>query len=288
MTRRCRPLAQATFRFVPRCCPATTPMALHRFVRCSTSTRRALTFAREADGRHVATADVMGVVFDESGAPTTGRTARFHRCQKPTRCGRRAGGRGRLLDGGARRSGRGVAGALRRPRPEPPARWALLASSSRSRNSRKARSRCPASCLAKRASPSLTPDEETAAVARISSPALRVFSPGARLVYTYEIYNAVAPVDTRVTVWRDGRPYFSAPPSTLTAPAKGAAHDGRRRHQARRAHATRRLRVPGVRHHAARRARQTWKTRRGGRASRCARTREPVNPRERCEAECNL
>ena len=32
--------------------------------------------------------------------------------------------------------------------------------------------------------------DDTAAVARISSPALRVFSPGARLVYTYEIYNA--------------------------------------------------------------------------------------------------
>ncbi|MBK5298994.1 MAG: VWA domain-containing protein [Vicinamibacteria bacterium] len=62
----------------------------------------------------------------------------------------------------------------------------------------------------------MAPGDETAAVAQISSPALRVFAPGARLVYTYEIYNAAAPVDTRVTVWRDGRPYFSAPPATLT------------------------------------------------------------------------
>ncbi len=62
----------------------------------------------------------------------------------------------------------------------------------------------------------LTPGDDTAAVARISSPALRVFSPGARLVYTYEIYNAAAPVDTRVTVWRNGQPFFSAPPATLT------------------------------------------------------------------------
>jgi hypothetical protein len=61
-----------------------------------------------------------------------------------------------------------------------------------------------------------TPGDEMAAVARISSPALRVFAPGARLVYTYEIYNAAVPVDTTVTVWRDGRPYFSAPPATLT------------------------------------------------------------------------
>ena len=60
-----------------------------------------------------------------------------------------------------------------------------------------------------------TPRDEMATVARISSPALRVFTPGTRLVYTYEIYNAVAPVDTTVTVWRDGRPYFSAPPATL-------------------------------------------------------------------------
>ena len=66
----------------------------------------------------------------------------------------------------------------------------------------------------------LTPDDDTAAVARISSPALRVFNPGARLVYTYEIYNASVPVDTRVTVWHNGRPLFSAPPSTLAAPQK--------------------------------------------------------------------
>ena len=66
----------------------------------------------------------------------------------------------------------------------------------------------------------LTPDEDMAAVARLSSPALRVFNPGARLVYTYEIYNAAVPVDTRVTVWRNGRPFFSAPPSTLAAAPK--------------------------------------------------------------------
>jgi hypothetical protein len=63
--------------------------------------------------------------------------------------------------------------------------------------------------------------EDTVGAAQISSPALRVFAPGARLVYTYEIYNAPVPVDTRVTVWRNGRPFFSAPPSTL-APAATA------------------------------------------------------------------
>ena len=61
-----------------------------------------------------------------------------------------------------------------------------------------------------------TPGDEMATMARISSPALRVFAPGTRLVYTYEIYNASMPVDTTVTVWRNGRPYFSAPPATLT------------------------------------------------------------------------
>ena len=38
MTRRCRPLARATSRFVRRCCPDTTPVALPRCVPCSTST----------------------------------------------------------------------------------------------------------------------------------------------------------------------------------------------------------------------------------------------------------
>ena len=47
-----------------------------------------------------------------------------------------------------------------------------------------------------------------------------MFAPGARLVYSYEVYNAAVPVETRVVVWRDGKPFFSAPPATIVPPAK--------------------------------------------------------------------
>ena len=95
-----------------------------------------------------------------------------------------------------------------------------------------------------------TPGDEMATMARISSPALRVFAPGTRLVYTYEIYNAAVPVDTTVTVWRDGRPLFQRAAGHSDAAAKAPAHQSRRRHPTRPAHATRRLRLPGIRRHA--------------------------------------
>jgi VWFA-related protein len=181
---------------------------------------RALTFAREADGRHLATADVMGVVFDESGAPTTGRTARFTVARNETGVDdeleagvvysmvvpvKRPGGM--QVRFAVRDLVSGALGAAGEFVEMPEFKKGTLALSG--------------VVLGEESQSSLALDDATAAVARISSPALRVFKPGARLVYTYEIYNAVSPVDTRVTVWRDGRPYFSAPPSTLTAPAKG-------------------------------------------------------------------
>jgi hypothetical protein len=61
---------------------------------------------------------------------------------------------------------------------------------------------------------------EGAVVNQASSAALRVFAPGARLVYSYEIYNAAGPVETRIAIWRDGKPFFSAPPATVVPPVK--------------------------------------------------------------------
>ncbi len=75
-------------------------------------------------------------------------------------------------------------------------------------------------CWARKSRASATPEIDNATLGQVSSPALRVFEPGTRLVYSYEIYNATVPVETRVVVWRDGKPFFSAPPSTLVPPLK--------------------------------------------------------------------
>ena len=183
---------------------------------------RALTFVGEADGRRVATADVMGVVFDESGAPTVGRTARFTVAKSKeskdevSEAGviysmvvpvKRPGGL--QVRFAVRDHASGALGAAGEFVEIPELKKGTLALSG--------------VVLGEESQSALTPDDETAAAARISSPALRVFAPGARLVYTYEIYNAAAPVDTRVTVWRNGRPFFGAPPSTLAAPPKAQA-----------------------------------------------------------------
>jgi VWFA-related protein len=66
-------------------------------------------------------------------------------------------------------------------------------------------------------------DEEGAAPAPTSGPALRVFTPGTRLVYAYEVYNAGAPANACATVWRDGQPVFTTPPATLAIPANARA-----------------------------------------------------------------
>jgi len=66
------------------------------------------------------------------------------------------------------------------------------------------------------------PGEDAAAPAPTAGPALRVFSPGTRLVYAYEVYNAGAPANARATVWRNGKVLFTTPASTLAIPAKAA------------------------------------------------------------------
>jgi len=51
--------------------------------------------------------------------------------------------------------------------------------------------------------------------------ALRVYPPGTRLSYVYEIYNAGTPVQATTTVWRGTEKVFAAPPDTLVMPPGG-------------------------------------------------------------------
>ena len=152
---------------------------------------RALTFVPEADGRRVAKADVMGIVFNESGAPTTGRTARLHRRYR-SRCGAPEPRFGhRLLDGRPRAEARRLSGAVRCARRDvrcAGGRGRVRGHPRREKGHVRAlRRRAGRGESAKRATPD---DWERDAWRAVSSPALRVFEPGARLVYTYEIYNA--------------------------------------------------------------------------------------------------
>lgn len=48
--------------------------------------------------------------------------------------------------------------------------------------------------------------------------ALRVYRPGTRLSYAYEIYNATTPVQATTSIWRGTEKVFAAPPDTLLIP----------------------------------------------------------------------
>jgi VWFA-related protein len=53
--------------------------------------------------------------------------------------------------------------------------------------------------------------------------ALRVYRPGTRLSYAYEIYNAITSVQATPTIWRGAEKVFAAAPDTLAVPPGGAS-----------------------------------------------------------------
>jgi VWFA-related protein len=53
--------------------------------------------------------------------------------------------------------------------------------------------------------------------------ALRVYGPGTRLTYAYEIYNPSAQVETAISLWRGSDRVFQAPPDRLARPAGTSA-----------------------------------------------------------------
>lgn len=180
---------------------------------------RALTFTPGDDGRRIAKADVFGMVFNEWGAPTTGRTAHFT-------VGLDAAVDPDVVDAG-------VVYSIVVPVPKPggyQARFAVRDATSGALGAagefvempdvRKGAFALSGVVLGEEAQASTPAEGDRAALGQMSSPALRVFTQGARLVYSYEIYNAAGPVETRVVVWRDGKPFFSAPPVTVDPPVK--------------------------------------------------------------------
>jgi hypothetical protein len=55
------------------------------------------------------------------------------------------------------------------------------------------------------------------------SQAIRVYKPGEQLKYACEIYNAPAPVQLALSVWRGAQRVVASPPDTLTPPSATAA-----------------------------------------------------------------
>ena len=178
---------------------------------------RGLQFGRDDAGREVAAIDVLGLVFDESGAAVEGRNATFElerveRTDGQDRAGvvfsmtvpvKRAGGY--QVRFAIRDEASGALGAAGQFVEVPDIADGDLAISG------------------------LLVGEESAGLQAVSmlaedagsaaaGPALRVFKAGARLVYACEIYNARERVETRISVWRNGKPFFTAEPTTLTPP----------------------------------------------------------------------
>lgn len=179
---------------------------------------RALTFTPDENGRSVAKAEVFGMLFDQWGAPTTGRTAQFT-------VGLDAG-----VDVSSMESG--IVYSLVVPVPKPggyQARFSVRDTTSGALGAagefvdvadvKKGAFALSGVVLGEQL-PEAASDSGGATLAPVSSPALRVFRPGARLVYSFGIYNAAVPVETRVAIWREGKLLFNAPPSTLAPPTK--------------------------------------------------------------------
>ena len=179
---------------------------------------RGLTFTADDSGRRVATAEVFGMLFDQLGAPTTGRTAQFTVDLDP---------RADLATLDA-----GIVYSLVVPVAKPGGYQARFSVRDATTGALGAAGEFVDIADVKKGHFALSgvvlgeevrdaaADTGDATLSRDSDPALRIFNQGARLVYSYEIYNANVPVETRVVVWRDGKPFFSAPPSTIVAPTK--------------------------------------------------------------------
>jgi VWFA-related protein len=168
-----------------------------------------LMFVAGDDGRSVATAETVGVVVDADGSVVTARTATFSVHRDPSDA-----------------SGGGVTYTLLIPVPKPGGyqlRFAVRDTQSGAVGSVGEFVEVPdvshgafaLSSVLLGAGASVVGTMDEAAVDEDSAPAVRQFSPGDQLLYTYEVYNAVGAVEASPSVWRDGKQVFSAPPDSL-------------------------------------------------------------------------
>lgn len=180
---------------------------------------RGLEFRRNEAGQELATIDVLGLVFDEWGAAIAGRTAVFEVARNENADASDAEGVVFSLTVPVKRPGgyqvrfairdqaSGALGAAGQFVEVGDVEHGALALSGLLLGEESGGARTLQ-----------TPQDGHAEASGGANPALRVFERGTRLVYACEIYNAKGPVETRVSVWRNGRPFFVAAPAVLQPP----------------------------------------------------------------------
>jgi VWFA-related protein len=187
---------------------------------------KALSFARGADGRTTADVDVLGMAFDQDGSEVGHMSTAF------------SVGLNSDTDAEALRDGEGLIYVLKVPIPKPGAYQIRFAA--RDRRSGAIGSAGQFAWIDDVAHGAfamsgilLGPESTTTASSKpaeavdtsglLKQQGHRVFRPGTRLSYAYEIYNAAdAPVEASATVWRGQERVFTAPAATLVPPATSA------------------------------------------------------------------
>ncbi len=176
---------------------------------------RALTFAEAENGKKTASADVLGMAFDQNGTEIAHLSTGFEVALTATgvedalRQGlvyslripiRRPGAYQVRFSVRDRQSGAiGSAGEFVEVPDIPGGAFALSGI-----------------VLRPEGESALDPRDAQAAVS--STQAMRVYAPGVRLSYSYEIYNAGGPVQSSVSVWRTGEKVLGVPATTLNPP----------------------------------------------------------------------
>ena len=183
---------------------------------------RALSFAKGVDGRTTADVDVVGMAFDQDGTEVGHMTTAFTVALSAD------------IDPEALRDGEGLVYVLKVPIPKPGAYQIRFAA--RDRRSGAIGSAGQFAWMDDVAHGAfamsgilLGPESATATSSKpaegldtsglLKQQAHRVFKPGTRLSYAYEIYNAEAPVQASATIWRGQERVFTSPADTLVPPS---------------------------------------------------------------------
>jgi len=186
---------------------------------------RALSFAKGDDGRTTADVDVVGMAFDQDGTEVGHMSTAFSVALSAD------------TDPEALREGEGLVYVLKVPIPKPGAYQIRFAA--RDRRTGAIGSAGQFAWIddvahgAFAMSGILLGPESTATPSKpaegldtsglLKQQAHRVFKPGTRLSYAYEIYNAAeAPVEASATVWRGQERVFTAPAAKLVPPSTNA------------------------------------------------------------------
>ncbi len=183
---------------------------------------RALTFSDDASGKKAASVDVLGMVFDQDGQEVAHLSTGFAVA---------------LTKEGAQEALRdGLAYTLRIPIRHPGAyqvRFAVRDRQSASVGSAGEYIEIPdmaggafaLSGIVLRTADGMAADGTDAAAGSgaqlmlTPAQAVRLYAPGSRLSYAYEIYNATRPVQATMSIWRGTEKVLAVPPDSLAPPA---------------------------------------------------------------------